>query len=73
MKAQNAAQKHGSPKGSEGRTIMHTYTNKWLRFVLVATVATCASCVTVVPPEPNNNYENQEPDYGFTRLIIWEW
>jgi len=49
---------------------MHKHTNKWLRFVLVATVATCASCVTV---EPNNNHENSEPDYGFTRLIIKEW
>ena len=52
---------------------MHTYINKWLRFVLVVTVATCASCVTVVPPEQDSNHENSEPDYGFARLIIWEW
>jgi len=58
---------------------VHTYINKWLRFVLVATVATCAGCVTVIPPEQefhesrnSINHENLEPDYGFTKLIIKE-
>jgi len=60
--------------------MMHTHINKWLRFVLVATVATCAGCVTVIPPEQeflgwenSINHENWELGYGFSRIIIKEW
>ena len=52
-----------------------------MRYVLLVLLAiTCAGCVTVIPPEQeyhdsrnSRNHENLEPDYGFTKLIIWEW